>query len=101
VPKPDGIQIQSFVAEPIPQGDNVKVWLPPGFMKLKEDKRRILVRGGLFYDSVHIVNTQQTGSNQPKRFTLWEIHPITAVLVCTLSDNSCDPATLSQWTALK
>jgi hypothetical protein len=101
VENPNGIQIQSFVAEPIPQGPNVKIWLPPAFDKLKDDKRRILVRGGLFYDSIHIVNTNKAPGGQPKRFTLWEIHPITAVLVCTLSDNSCDPANASQWAPLK
>lgn len=101
VESPNGIQIQSFVAEPIPQGPNVKIWVPPAFDKLKDDKRRILVRGGLFYDSIHIVNTSKSPGGQPKRFTLWEIHPIIAVLVCTLADNSCDPTNPNQWVALK
>jgi hypothetical protein len=72
------------------------------FRALQKEGRRLLVRGGLFYDSKHIVNTDEnSGLSEPKRFTLWELHPITAVLVCTRKDNKCDPETASDWTPLK
>ena len=96
-----GRQVESVVTEPIPQGPNVKVWTPAAFMALKKQGRRLLIHGGLFYDSIHIVNTSESGSSQPKRFTVWELHPITAVLVCKRQDNKCDPATATDWTPLK
>ena len=98
----NGRQVKSFVSEPIPQGPNVKVWTPAAFMGMKKQGRRLLIRGGLFYDSIHIVNTSESAaSSQPKRFTIWEIHPITAVLVCKRQDNKCDPRTATDWTPLK
>ena len=98
----NGHEVQSIVTEPIPQGPNVKVWTPAAFRELKKEGRRLLIRGGLFYDSGHIVNTDENSTtSQPKRFTIWEIHPITAVLVCKRQDNKCDPATATDWTPLK
>jgi hypothetical protein len=41
---------------------------------------------------------ENSTSSQPKRFTLWEIHPITAVLVCKREDNNCDPIVSDDWT---
>lgn len=97
----EGRQIQSFVSEPIPQGPNVKLWTPAVFTTAKTAGKRLLIRGGLFYDSIHIVNTREDPSSQPKRFTLWEIHPITAVFVCKRADNNCDPETAADWDPLK
>ena len=83
-------------------GAFVQVWTPAAFRELKKEGRRLLIRGGLFYDSGHIVNTDENSkTSQPKRFTIWEIHPITAVLVCKRQDNKCDPATATDWTPLK
>ena len=98
----DGTEVQSIVTEPIPQGPNVKLWTPAAFRELQKEGRRLLIRGGLFYDSFHIVNTDENSTlSQPKRFTLWEIHPITAVLVCNRQDNECDPAVATDWMPLK
>jgi len=98
----NGTEVQSIVTEPIPQGPNVKVWTPAAFRDLQKQRRRLLIRGGLFYDSAHIVNTDPNSTlSEPKRFTLWELHPITAVMVCTMKDNNCDPETASDWTPLK
>ena len=74
-----------------------------GLPAVKKEGRRLLIRGGLFYDSKHLVNTDEnsTLSSQPKRFTLWEIHPISAVLVGNRPDNKCDPETATDWTPLK
>ena len=98
----NGHEVQSIVSEPIPQGPNVKMWTPSAFREVKKQGRKLLIRGGLFYDSAHIVNTDENGAiSQPKRFTLWEIHPITAVLVCKRQDNKCDPETATDWNPLK
>lgn len=52
--------------------------------------------GGLSYDNEHLVNDgpAHPKSGQPKRFSLWEIHPITAFYVCPAGDGY-DPATLT------
>jgi len=84
----------------IPQGEHL--WTPAAFRALQKQGRKVLIRGGLFYDSAHIVNTDENSTiSQPKRFTLWEIHPITAVLVCEREDNACDPTVSDDWTPLK
>jgi hypothetical protein len=97
-----GYLSESVVTEPIPQGQNVKVWTPAAFTALKDAGKRLLIRGGLFYDSIHIVNRSEDPANTPpRRRTLWEIHPITAVLVCKRADNKCDPETAADWDPLK
>lgn len=78
------------------------VWTPVAFREAQKQGRRLLIRGGLFYDSAHMVNTDENSTiRQPKRFTLWEIHPITAVLMCKRQNNRCDPDVAADWTALK
>jgi len=47
------------------------------------------------------VNTDPNETGQPKRFTVWELHPVTAVLVCTRTNNQCDVNTRSDWQPLK
>jgi hypothetical protein len=46
-----------------------------------------------------IDNPASPKKGQPKRFSLWEIHPITAFYVCPAGDG-CDPAQLGQWQTL-
>jgi hypothetical protein len=38
-------------------------------------------------------------NGQPKRFALWEVHPITEFFVCTQAP--CDASVSSQWTKLE
>lgn len=78
-----------------------------GFVELRE---RISLRivptcahfavGSLTYDNEHFVNDNPASpkSGQPKRFALWEIHPITAFYVCPAGDG-CDP-NAGQWVTL-
>src|SRR5207244_2146988 len=88
-------QWKSVVVEPISQGrptasgkvttgKNVGEWTPPFFDKLKDDNTKIRVRGGLFYDGEHLVNRNPNAprDDEPKRITLWEIHPLTEILIC-------------------
>jgi hypothetical protein len=63
--------------------------------------KQVLVIGGLSYDNEHFVN-DNAGSpkkGQPARFSLWEVHPITAFYVCPAGDG-CDPTQLGQWMSL-
>ena len=57
--------------------------------------------GQLLYDNMHRVNDdpENDQSGQPKRFSLWEIHRITAVGVCKRDD--CDAKVDDDWTPLE
>ena len=61
----------------------------------------VLVVGGLTYDNQHLVNNDAGNPKhgQPKRMSLWEIHPVTEFYVCVAA-NGCDPAVHDQWITL-
>ena len=63
VERVNGHEVQSIVSEPIPQGPNVKAWTPSAFREVKKQGRRLLIQGGLFYDSGHIVNTDENSTS--------------------------------------
>jgi hypothetical protein len=56
-----------------------------------------------FYDNKRLVNSDpdDVKPKQPKRFSLWEIHPVIAFHVCVTADNDCDPKDLVQWQPLE
>jgi hypothetical protein len=60
----------------------------------------IRVTGQLFYDSSHVI-CQPGKRITPKRASLWEIHPVYAFEVCTLTDiAACKAAPGSDWQPL-
>ena len=63
-------------------------WTAANVMKLANGHLPVRVTGHLFFDSSHVpcVDGQPQPSN-PKRFSLWEIHPIYQLEVCTAN---CD-----------
>jgi len=64
-------------------------------------KQRVLVVGQLMLDNDHVVNDDPShphGSN-PKRMSTWEIHPVTALLVCEKS--VCADGRPADWTPLE
>src|ERR1041384_3206715 len=69
--------------------------------RINDEGLPVLVVGGLTYDNEHLVNKDKTHikSGQPKRMSLWEIHPITEFYVC-VDAHGCDPAVHDQWIAL-
>jgi len=84
----------------IPQ-DRPANWTPNNITTLRG--KVLLIEGGLFYDNLHFVNGDESNpvpGGQPKRFSLWEIHPVTSVKVCKKATVSqCDPDRASDWTA--
>jgi hypothetical protein len=98
----EGSEFDSFVVEPIPQGRppswNLTLW-----KKIQTDGTKLLVRGQLMYDNIHTVNDDPSHvqGGQPKRFTLWEVHPITAIFECALPSNDCDPGREADWIQAK
>jgi uncharacterized protein YgiM (DUF1202 family) len=98
-------EFKGIVVEMIPQDRNA-AWTLAKLKSIKQQKKRILVIGALFYDNIHIVNNDPNHSigGQPKRTSLWEVHPITKFFVCTKATNNCSPASTgatSGWKALE
>jgi len=97
----DDSEFQSLVVEPIPQHRD-PAWTLTALQRLQSQGTLLLIRGQLFYDNLHQVNDDpehQVGT-QPKRFTLWEVHPITHILTCAEQGNACDPGAADQWSEL-
>jgi hypothetical protein len=92
-------EYDGIVAEMIPQLPRPAGWDSITLNRLAG--KQVLVVGGLTYDNEHLVNDNAASpkSGQPKRFSLWEVHPITAFYVCPAGDG-CDPAQLGQWVTL-
>jgi len=92
-------EYDGVVAEMIPQLPRPAGWDSTTLNRLAG--KQVLIIGALTYDNEHFVNDNPAmpKTGQPKRFALWEIHPITAFYVCPAGDG-CDPAQLAQWLSL-
>ena len=91
---------ESIVVEPIPQTRKAE-WTIKKIKAVEKAKQRVMVTGQLFYDNAHRVRKSDAPglSHEPKRFSLWEVHPISEFLVCT--NPPCSPTVKSQWTKLE
>jgi uncharacterized protein YgiM (DUF1202 family) len=100
--RPANSEFQGVVVEMIPH-DRPAEWNLVKLKKVKRQALKVMVVGGLFYDNDHVVNSDPTDDlrGQPKRFSLWEIHPITQFFVCARAGNTCDPSSVRQWTKLE
>jgi hypothetical protein len=89
-------EFKGIVVEMIPQ-DRDTNWTLTKLKNIRQQGKRILVIGALFYDNIHIVNNDPNHSigGQPKRTSLWEVHPITKFFVCTKASNNCSAASTS------
>jgi Bacterial SH3 domain len=83
-------EFKGIVVEMIPQNRNPG-WTLAKLINLRQQGKRVLVVGALFYDNIHIVNDDPNHpiGGQPKRVSLWEVHPITKFFVCTRASNNC------------
>jgi hypothetical protein len=84
----------------IPQLPRQAGWDVMTLNRLHTAQAQVLLVGGLTYDNEHFVNSdpQHPKSGQPKRISLWEIHPIIGFYVC--ATGTCDPAHTEQWVPL-
>jgi hypothetical protein len=92
-----GSEFEGIVVEMIPQ-DRPDNWTSQNVQKLRG--KVLLIEGALFYDNLHFANGDENNplSGQPKRFSLWEIHPITSLKVCKKATVSqCVPDRASDW----
>jgi hypothetical protein len=93
----NGSEFEGIVVEMIPQ-DRPANWTSNKVETLRG--KVLLIEGSLFYDNLHFTNGDASNplQGQPKRFSLWEIHPITSVKVCKKTTvGQCDPEQASDW----
>jgi len=100
--RPDQDEFDGIVVEMIPQ-NRPALWTLSRLKTLKTQHRLIKVVGAIFYDNGHVVNSDRDNplQGQPKRFSLWEVHPIVQFFVCQKTNNQCNPDTQSDWKALE
>ncbi|MEA2572701.1 MAG: Bacterial domain [Acidobacteriota bacterium] len=93
-------EFQGIVVEMIPQ-ERPDGWSTTALGKVARTKQRVRITGQLFYDNAHRVNSnpKRNLNGQPKRFSLWEIHPISEFEVCT--KEPCDVTKKAGWTKLE
>ena len=64
-----------------------------------------MIRGQILFDNQHRVHDNPDNekglTNEPKRFTTREIHPVVELFECSRPDNTCSPADSSQWKQIK
>jgi hypothetical protein len=96
-------ETQGVVVEMIPQDPNRKDkdWNLDKLTKIQKQQLPVRIQGRLFFDSEHKPNTKKTGkSHNPKRFSIWEIHPLSSFDVCLASTctESAGWKALEDWT---
>lgn len=95
VASPEDDEFHGIVVEMIPQG-RPSSWTTAALHKVRDAHTQILVVGQLFYDSKHVVNRGPSPiEGQPRRFSLWEVHPVQRFFVC--ERESCSPASPDGW----
>jgi len=101
-PDPDDSEFESIVVEMVPQGRKPG-WTLARLKRARDEERKVMVVGRLFYDNDHVVNADAAHNigGQPARFSLWELHPVARCYVCERADNSCSPSQVSQWKKLE
>jgi hypothetical protein len=98
-------EFRGIVVEMIPQDGRRRdgSWTTAKLKSALRAKRAVLVEGALFFDNEHKVRVTDDRSlnGQPRRFSLWEVHPVTDFYVCMREDNKCDPRRPGEWTRLE
>lgn len=101
-PRTGNDEFDGIVVEMIPQNRPAN-WSLPRLKSLKNSHRLLMVVGAIFYDNAHVVNADRENplQGQPRRFSLWEIHPITQFRFCKKANNQCNPNNAGDWKALE
>jgi hypothetical protein len=97
---PDEDDTDGIVVEMIPQS-RPEGWSLKALKRVEQERRMVLIDGQLFYDNFHNVNTEGKDTGDPKRFSIFEVHPITKFMVCTVEGGVCDLNNPDQWKALE
>jgi hypothetical protein len=101
IPNVGDEECAGVVIEMIPQGrDQHPHWTAADLFDVGKSGVMVMFVGPLFYDSEHLVNDDcgNLKGGQPKRVSLWEVHPVTEVYKCAAS--SCKVDSSAGWTVL-
>lgn len=101
-PSPRSSEHHSIVVEMIPQ-KRPDEWTTGKLVAAMHQGLPVFVSGQLFYDSKHFVNARpglKGREKQPKRFSLWEVHPIRGLLVCPSRDCDMEDPKSAGWVKL-
>jgi hypothetical protein len=92
-------ETQGVVVEMIPQDPHRKSkdWNLTKLKTIQEKQLPVKIQGRLFFDSEHAKNPTGNAGSNPRRFSVWEIHPLSAFFVCP--SGSCTKNT--GWKALE
>jgi len=113
VADPEDEEFDGIVVEMVPQKRPSK-WSLAAVRAVRDAHRQVLIRGILFFDNMHVKRTQcaegethatcvdptEDAAGNPARESLWEIHPVSTMLVCANTE-PCDPKKSAQWTPLQ
>ena len=90
-------EFEGVVVEMIPQ-DRDEKWTSGRLTTIQRKQYKVRIQGQLFFDNEHRVNSKSVSfiKTDPKRRSVWEIHPITSFEVCTKS--ACNDG---DWIALE
>lgn len=94
-------EFKSVVVEMIPQARPAG-WTIPKLVRARAERRLVLAVGALFLDNIHVVNSDPRApiGGQPRRVSVWEVHPVKQFFVCTRAANACRPDSPADWTPL-
>ena len=100
--KSNSTLFEGIVIEMIPQGRSQN-WNLKNLRKIQREGKKVMVVGGLFYDNEHLIynKPEPVLHGHSKRFTIWEIHPVTKFFICNRPDNSCNETSMNGWVALE
>lgn len=101
-PRLTSTEYQGIVIEMIPQNRSPQ-WNLAKLKRVRAANRKVMVIGGLFYDNEHLVNPNPARplNGHSKRFSIWEIHPVTQFFVCSRPNNSCTNTNMNGWIPLE
>lgn len=100
--KPGLSECDGVVVEMIPQGrGDHPTWTLSTLKDVAAQKQLVMFVGPLFYDNEHVPNPDcgHLISGQPKRASLWEVHPVVELYVCT-NGTSCQAGSRAGWKRL-
>ncbi|MDP9284243.1 MAG: hypothetical protein M3P41_04720, partial [Actinomycetota bacterium] len=89
-------EVTGVVVELIPQNrPEARKWTRQGLKQLRDRNARVLIVGQLMFDDEHVPNPNDVCC-QPRRVSVWELHPVTDIRVCP-STGSCSVANSDEW----
>jgi len=98
-PDKNSDETKGVVVEMIPQDPDRKNkdWNLDKLKRIQAQQLPVKIQGRLFFDSEHQPNPTGNAGGNPRRFSVWEIHPLLSFYVCP--SGSC--TTSAGWKALK